>query len=66
MLCVKNTGHFLEGQHEIDFTAHGAAHGLQLFGGAGPDKDHLSVRMLVLDQPGCERHGVRAMEMQLA
>ena len=57
VLGVKDTGHFLKGEHEIHFAANVGAHGLELFRRARPDEYDLGVFVLVLDQARGQRHG---------
>ena len=57
LLGVKHTQKLLEGQHEIHVGTDGLPVGLQLLGGAGPDKDDTGVGMILLDHPGCDNHG---------
>ncbi|SCI72066.1 Uncharacterised protein [uncultured Flavonifractor sp.] len=57
MLGVENAGHLLKSENKVHLAADTFAHGLQLFGGAGPDKDHLAVGVILLDEPSGQGHG---------
>ena len=56
-LGLEHTLKLLEGEHEVHIRADVCPDGLQLFGGAGPHKDHLAAGVLLFHQPGGEDHG---------
>ncbi len=54
---VEDAQHLLKGEDEVHVGADGPPVGLQLLGGAGPDEDHLGVRVVLLHHPGGDDHG---------
>ena len=56
-LGVEHPPQLLKGQHEVHIAADGAAAGLQLLGGAGPDERHPAAGVLLLLQAGRQHHG---------
>ena len=50
MFCIKNTGHFFKGEHEIYFTADAAAHCFEFFSRTWSNKDNLRIWVMLFDK----------------